>query len=262
MPCRCLLSEVEWRGDDRLRLARLATVPQILGLLHLVRLDEWRAEQIGLVVDRPGGRVAETVGEGLAAVLDPVLRRREVECGRLAQVEPAVDVDRTVGCRARWCRAHRLGGRDQWRDGRHEWRVFGGSFAPLQIGLAAFWRAIRSTLGSVPAAVKHTRYERGARWGCNKGSSSRSAGEAYRLTKGGAVERRKRARVRLDCAYVQVRNGVDSPKAKVAKQELVSVLLHVVYGSCDHEHVSRGGVARRDRAASTAAPAPCVRLLY
>ena len=106
MPCRCLLSEVEWRGDDRLRLARLAAVPQILGLLHLIRLDEWRAEEIGLVVDRPGGRVAETVGEGLPAVLDPVLRRREVERGRLAQVESAVDVDRTVGCRAGRCRAY------------------------------------------------------------------------------------------------------------------------------------------------------------
>ena len=60
--------------------------------------------------------------------------------------------------------------------------------------------------------------------------------------KGGAVERRKRARDRLDCARMQARNGGDSPEAKVAKQQLVSVLLHLVYGSRSHEHVSRGGV--------------------
>ena len=41
---------------------------------------------------------------------------------------------------------------------------------------------------------------------------------------------------------MQARNGGDSPEAKVAKQELVSVLLHLVYGSRSHEHVSRGGV--------------------
>lgn len=41
---------------------------------------------------------------------------------------------------------------------------------------------------------------------------------------------------------MQARSGGDSREAKVAKQELVSVLLHLVYGSRSHEHVSRGGV--------------------